>query len=114
MISLRKMCQLILTISEGGEIIKLKLKRGAVLQKQEPYITGANLERAKKYLKALNKEKERLDKLWRSNKSVSPLFTRAWLRYEGAREMFLILAGSEKTSKEIYRKVCGGEWKEDI
>ncbi len=77
-----------------------------VIQKQEPYITGANLERAKQYLKTVNQEKERLNKLWRSDKSVSPLFIRAWLRYEGAREMFLILAGSEKTSEEICRKVC--------
>ena len=87
---------------------------GPELQKQEPYITGANLERADWYLKLLKTEKDRLHAKWRADKSTAPLFVRTLVRYEGARTMYSILTSSDEVSEEICRKVCGGEWKEDM
>lgn len=84
------------------------------IRKEEPFITGANLERAERYLKSLKTEKDRLHAKWRADKSTAPLFVRALVRYEGARAMYLILTSSGEVSEEICRKVCGGEWKEDI
>ena len=79
---------------------------GPELQKQEPYITGANLERADWYLKLLKTEKDRLHAKWRADKSTAPLFVRALVRYEGARTMYSILTSSDEVSEEICRKVC--------
>ncbi len=76
------------------------------IKKQEPFITGANLERAENYLKSLKEEKERLHEKWKSDKSVAPLFIRALVGYEGAKNMYMILTGTEETSEKIYRKVC--------
>lgn len=76
------------------------------IKKQEPFITGANLERAENYLKSLKEEKERLHEKWKSDKSVAPLFIRALVRYEGAKNMYMILTGTEETSEKLYRKVC--------
>ena len=73
------------------------------IRKQEPFITGANLERAEKSLKA---EKDRLHAKWRADKSTAPLFVRALVRYEGARTMYSILTSSDEVSEEICRKVC--------
>ncbi len=84
------------------------------IRKQEPFITGANLERAEQYLKSLKAEKDRLHAKWRADKSTAPLFIRALVRHEGARAMYLILTSSGEVSEEICRKVCGGEWKEDM
>ena len=79
---------------------------GPELQKQEPYITGANLERADWYLKLLKTEKDRLHAKWRADKSTAPLFIRALVRYEGAKNMYMLLTGTEETSEKLYRKVC--------
>lgn len=79
---------------------------GPALQKQEPFITGGNLERADWYLKLLKAEKDRLHAKWRADKSTAPLFARALARYEGARMMYLILTSSDEVSEEICRKVC--------
>lgn len=76
------------------------------IRKEEPFITGANLERAENYLKSLKEEKERLHEKWKSDKSVAPLFVRALVRYEGARTMYSILTSSDEVSEEICRKVC--------
>ena len=84
------------------------------IRKQEPFITGSNLERADQYLKSLKAEKDRLHEKWRADKSTAPLFIRALVRHEGARAMYLILTSSGEVSEEICRKVCGGEWKEDM
>lgn len=84
------------------------------IRKEEPFITGANLERAERYLKSLKAEKDQLHAKWRADKSTAPLFVRALVRYEGARAMYLILTSSGEVSEEICRKVCGGEWKEDM
>lgn len=79
---------------------------GPELQKQEPFITGANLERADWYLKLLKAEKDRLHEKWRTDMSIAPLSIRALVRYEGARTMYSILTSSDEVSKEICRKVC--------
>lgn len=79
---------------------------GPELQKQEPYITGANLERADWYLKLLKAEKDRLHEKWRTDMSIAPLSIRALVRYEGARTMYSILTSSDEVSEEICRKVC--------
>lgn len=84
------------------------------IKKGEPFITGANLERADWYLKSLKAEKDRLHVEWRADKSTAPLFIRALVRYEGARTMYSILTSSDEVSKEICRKVRGGEWNEDM
>lgn len=76
------------------------------IRKEEPFITGANLQRAENYLKFLKKEKERIHEKWRADKSTAPLFVRALVRYEGARAMYLILTSSGEVSGEICRKVC--------
>lgn len=76
------------------------------IKKQEPFITGANLERAENYLKSLKEKKKRIHEKWKTDKQAAPLFTRALVRYEGARIMYMLLAGTEETSEKIYRKVC--------
>ena len=76
------------------------------IRKEEPFITGANLERAERYLKSLQAEKDQLHEKWRADKSTAPLFVRALVRYEGARTMYMILTGSDEVSKETCRKVC--------
>ena len=77
-----------------------------VIQKQEPFITGAHLERADWYLKLLKAEKDRLHEKWRTDMSIAPLSIRALVRYEGARTMYSILTSSDEVSKEICRQVC--------
>lgn len=76
------------------------------IKDQEPYITGANLQRAENYLKSLKEEKERLHEKWKADKQVAPLFVRALVRYEGAKTMYKLLTGTEETSEKLYRKVC--------
>lgn len=76
------------------------------IRKEEPFITGANLERAERYLKLLKTEKDRLHEKWRTDMSIAPLSIRALVRYEGARTMYSILTSSDEVSKEICRKVC--------
>ena len=76
------------------------------IRKEEPFITGANLERAEWYLKLLRTEKDRLHEKWRTDMSIAPLSIRALVRYEGARTMYSILTSSDEVSKEICRKVC--------
>lgn len=75
-------------------------------QTKEPYITGANLQRAENYLKSLKEEKERLHEKWKVDKQIAPLFIRALVRYEGAKIMYTLLTGTEETSEKTYRKVC--------
>ena len=75
---------------------------------QEPYITGANLERAERYLRFLEQERDR--KHWEYMKSRKKLhevlFKNALIRWDAARIMFQILTGSEEVSRRMAEGAC--------
>ena len=103
---------------------RLKPRRGPVIKKarfnnftrlesedslaQEPYITGANLERAEGYLRFLEQERDR--KHWEYMKSGKKLhevlFKNALIRWDAARIMFQILTGSEEVSRRMAEGAC--------
>ncbi|CCY87009.1 unknown [Clostridium sp. CAG:149] len=99
---------------------RLKPRRGPVIKKarfnnftrlesedslaQEPYITGANLERAKNYLESLEKDRKQKNK---QNEEI--LHYIALARKMAAETMFSILAGTEETSKRVFERACGNE-----
>lgn len=90
-------------MKEPKKKIRLAGKAPAV-QKQEPYITAGNLERAREYLDYLERE---MDKTWREYKESGKenrrfLYAAALFRCTGAGAMYRILTGSEEASKGEY------------
>lgn len=103
---------------------RLKPRRGPVIKKarfnnftrlesedslaQEPYITGANLERAERYLRFLEQERDR--KHWEYMKSGKKLhevlLKNALIRWNTARTLFQILTGSEEVSRRTAEGAC--------
>ena len=103
---------------------RLKPRRGPVIKKarfnnftrlesedslaQEPYITGANLERAEGYLRYLEQERDK--RHWEYMKSGKKLhevlFKNTLLQWNTARIMFQILTGSEEVSRRLAEGAC--------
>ena len=75
---------------------------------QEPYITGANLERAEGYLRYLEQERDK--RHWEYMKSGKKLhevlFKNTLLQWNTARIMFQILTGSEEVSRRMAEGAC--------
>lgn len=78
------------------------------LQKQEPYITAGNLERAEGYLKFLEQERDKRhwEYMKSGNKLHEALFKNTLLQWNTARIMFQILTGSEEVSRRTAKGAC--------